>query len=73
MGLTASRCGMVAAGGVWPASQALVATNLSLGGGLPARTEEVVQALSDQAEFKELLRFAVSADYARVRRRVFGG
>ncbi|MCA8920929.1 MAG: tetratricopeptide repeat protein, partial [Planctomycetes bacterium] len=73
VGLTASRCGMVAAGGVWPASQALVATNLSLGGGLPARTEEVVQALSDQAEFKELLRFAVSADYARVRRRVFGG
>jgi len=73
VGLTSSRCGMVAAGGVWPASQALVATNLSLGGDLPARTEEVVRALNDQAEFKELLRFAVSADYARVRRRVFGG
>ncbi len=66
--LTASRCGLLAAGGVWPAARAIVKTNVALRGRIPERTEDVVREFKEVGELRDLLSFSVSEGYLETRR-----
>jgi len=69
--LTASRCGLLAAGGMLPAARAVVATNLSLRGRIPERTEDVAKEFREIPELCDMLAYGVTDDYLRLRRRLF--
>lgn len=69
--LSAARLGMLAAGGPLAAARAVTATNLALRGRLPERTEDMVKALRDLPELRDMVSWSVSEAYWRLRRKVF--
>lgn len=70
---TASRAGLLAAGGALPAVQAIVTTNISLRGRVPDKTEGVVKEFKDVPELRDLLAFSVSPAYLELRQRLARG
>ena len=66
----ASRAGVLAAGGVFPAAHAIAKTNVALHGRMPQTTPEVVKAFKEFAELRGILEFSVSQGYLEVRREV---
>lgn len=69
----ASRAGLLAAGGPLPAVKAILATNVSLRGRVPPRTEGVVKAFREVPELRDLLAFSVSPGYLDLRKRLGRG
>lgn len=66
--LAASRAGVLAAGGVFPAAHAIAKTNVALHGRIPQTTAEVVKAFREFAELRGILEFSVSQGYLETRR-----
>jgi hypothetical protein len=66
--LSASRAGVLAAGGALPAVMAVVKTNVALRGRIPPTTAEVIREFREVAELKDVLEFSVSEGYLDVRR-----
>jgi tetratricopeptide (TPR) repeat protein len=66
--LTASRAGVLAAGGAFRAAHAVLKTNVALHGLVPKTTAEAVQAFREFAELRGILEFSVSQEYLEVRR-----
>ncbi|MCO5166416.1 MAG: hypothetical protein M9894_08630 [Planctomycetes bacterium] len=71
--LAASRAGLLAAGGPLPAVKAILATNVSLRGRVPTKTEGVVKAFRDVPELRDLLAFSVSPGYLELRKKLARG
>jgi tetratricopeptide (TPR) repeat protein len=66
--LTASRAGVLAAGGAHAAVLAIVKTNVALRGRIPPTTAEVIREFREVAELKDILEFSVSEGYLETRK-----
>ncbi|HBP19866.1 MAG TPA: hypothetical protein DEA08_19010, partial [Planctomycetes bacterium] len=65
--LTGSRAGMLVAGGMFPATQAIVHTNMSLRGRVPETAAGVVKLFREVPELVDLAPFAVGKRYLELR------
>ena len=69
--LTGSRCGLLAAGGMLPATKGVVATNLSLRGRIPETSEAVAKEFREIPELCDMAEWSVSEGHLRLRNRLF--
>jgi hypothetical protein len=69
--LTATRVGLLVSGGMQAASEAIVATNMSLRGRVPKNTEGVIKVYREIPELRDLCAYSVSEAYLRLRAATF--
>lgn len=66
--LTASRCGLIAAGGSVAAIECLYQTQIAPGSRLKTQPEDVLKQLQDKPQAAEILRYSISDDYLDLRK-----